>query len=91
MALAGRLLADGVEVVVMESTSDYWRIWYYLLEPAGLNVQLVNSRHARLEAIAGGERDPKVLAARVHGNIKGGAAATGQSLEACSSASTTRP
>ena len=36
-----------VEVVVMESTSDYWRIWYYLLESAGLNVQLVNSRHAR--------------------------------------------
>ena len=26
-ALAGRLLADGVELVVMESTSDYWRIW----------------------------------------------------------------
>jgi hypothetical protein len=25
--LAGRLLADGVELVVMESTSDYWRIW----------------------------------------------------------------
>ena len=25
-----------------------------------------------LEAIAGGERDPKVLAARAHGNIKGG-------------------
>src|SRR6202034_1111865 len=47
MALAGRLLADGVEVAVMESTSDYWRIWYYLLESAGLNVQLVNSRHAR--------------------------------------------
>jgi transposase len=167
MALAGRLLADGVEVVVMESTSDYWRIWYYLLEAAGLTVQLVNSRHARqlagrpktgqkdaqqlarlaemgllrpsfvpppeiralrdltrtrlqvlkdrtrewqrpekllegaliklssvvysmarnktawaiLAAIAGGERDPKVLAARVHGNIKGGAAAIGQSLE----------
>ena len=32
LALAGRLLADGVELVVMESTSDYWRIWYYLLE-----------------------------------------------------------
>ena len=47
LALAGRLIADGVELVVMESTSDYWRIWYYLLETAGLNVQLVNSRHAR--------------------------------------------
>jgi transposase len=165
--LAGRLTADGVEVVVMESTSDYWRIWYYLLEAAGLNVQLVNSRHARqlagrpktdqkdaqwiarlaemgllrpsfvpppeiralrdltrtrlqvlkdrtrewqrlekllegalikvssvvysmsrnktawaiLEAIAGGERDPKALAARTHGNIRGGAAAIEQALE----------
>ena len=26
---------------------DYWRIWFYLLEAAGLNVQLVNSSHAR--------------------------------------------
>ena len=47
LALAARLLADGVELVVMESTSDYWRIWFYLLEAAGLNVQLVNSSHAR--------------------------------------------
>jgi transposase len=45
--LAARLVADGVELVVMESTSDYWRIWFYLLEAAGLNVQLVNSSHAR--------------------------------------------
>jgi len=167
LALAGRLIADGVEVVVMESTSDYGRIWYYLLESAGLNVQLVNSRHARqlagrpktgqkdaqwiarlaemgllrpsfvpppeiralrdltrtrlqllkdrtrewqrlekllegaliklspavysmarnktardiLEAIVGGERDPKVLAARAHGNIKGGGGAIAQALE----------
>lgn len=28
LALAARLLADGVELVVMESTSDYWRIWF---------------------------------------------------------------
>jgi hypothetical protein len=27
LALAGRLLADRVELVVMEATSDYWRIW----------------------------------------------------------------
>jgi transposase len=46
-ALGGRLLADGVEAVVMESTSDYWRIWYYLLEAAGLNVALVSPSHAR--------------------------------------------
>src|SRR6516162_2248357 len=47
LALAGRLLADGVQLVVMEATSDYWRIWYYLLEGAGLSVQLVNPAHAR--------------------------------------------
>jgi transposase len=47
LALAQRLLGDRVEVVVMESTSDYWRIWYYLLEAAGLSVQLVNPAHAR--------------------------------------------
>jgi len=47
LALAGRLLAGRVELAVMEATSDYWRIWYYLLEAAGLNVQLVNPSHAR--------------------------------------------
>ena len=47
LALAARLLADGVEMVAMESTSDYWRVWYYVLEDAGLNVQLVNSSQAR--------------------------------------------
>lgn len=47
MDLAARLLAAGVGLVVMESTSDYWRIWYFLLESAGLNVQLVNSSQAR--------------------------------------------
>jgi transposase len=47
LALAARLLAGGVQLVVMEATSDYWRIWFYLLEAAGLNVQLVNPAHAR--------------------------------------------
>ena len=47
LALAERLAADGVELAVMEATSEYWRIWYYLLEAAGLNVQLVNPSHAR--------------------------------------------
>jgi transposase len=167
LALADRLIADGVQVVVMESTSDYWRIWYYLLESAGLRVQLVNSRHARqlagrpktdqkdaqwiarlaemgllrpsfvpppeiralrdltrtrlqllkdrtrewqrlekllegalvklssavysmarnktawaiLEAIVAGERDPRALATRAHGNIKGGSAVIERALE----------
>jgi transposase len=47
LELGARLLADGVELVVMESTGDYRRIWYYLLESPGLAVQLVNSSHAR--------------------------------------------
>ena len=47
LALAAQLLADGVELVSMESTSDYWRVWHYTLEAAGLSVQLVNSSHAR--------------------------------------------
>jgi transposase len=167
LALAGRLAADGVELVVMEATSDYWRVWYYLLEGAGLNVHLVNSRHARqlagrpktdqkdaqwiarlaemgllrpsfvpppeiralrdltrtrlqlvrdrtrewqrlekllegalvklssvvyslartktardiLEAIAAGERDPRVLAALTHGKVTGGRAAVEKALE----------
>jgi transposase len=47
MALAAAWLAEGVELVSMESTSDYWRIWYYTLEAAGLRVQLVKSSQAR--------------------------------------------
>jgi transposase len=167
LALAARLLSDGVQLVVMEATSDYWRIWYYLLEGAGLSVQLANPAHARqlagrpktdrldaqwiarlaemgllrpsfvpppeiralrdltrtrlqlardrtrewqrlekllegalvklssavhslartktardiLEAIAGGERDPRALAALAHGGVKGGRAAIGQALD----------
>jgi transposase len=45
--LAGRLLADGVQLVSMESTSDYWRLWFFVLEAAGVNVQLVSSSQAR--------------------------------------------
>jgi transposase len=45
--LAGRLLAEGVQKVTLESTSDYWRVWFYVLETAGLDVQLVNASQAR--------------------------------------------
>jgi transposase len=45
--LAGDLVAAGVEKVTVESTSDYWRIWFYLLEAAGLDVQLVNARDVK--------------------------------------------
>jgi transposase len=44
----GRQLArDGIEVVTLESTSDYWRIWFFVLEACGLAVQLVNASQAR--------------------------------------------
>jgi transposase len=45
--LAGQLLDLGVEKVTVESTADYWRIWFYLLEAAGLQVQLVNARDVK--------------------------------------------
>jgi transposase len=45
--LGDQLLALGIEKVTVESTSDYWRIWYYLLEAAGLSVQLVNARDVK--------------------------------------------
>ncbi len=46
-ALAAELRAARVEKVSMESTSDYWRIWFVVLEAAGLAVQLVNSSQAK--------------------------------------------
>ena len=42
-----QLIESGIEKVTVESTSDYWRIWYYLLEAAGLSVQLVNARDVK--------------------------------------------
>ena len=45
--LAQQLIELDVEKVTVESTSDYWRIWYYLLEAAGLDVQLVNARDVK--------------------------------------------
>jgi transposase len=45
--LAGQLAAEQIEKVTLESTSDYWRIWFYVLEAAGLDVQLVNASQAK--------------------------------------------
>src|SRR5947209_4444708 len=44
MELGEHLVGEGIEKVTLESTSDYWRIWFYLLEASGLDVQLVNAR-----------------------------------------------
>ena len=45
--LAEQLVDLEVQRVSVESTSDYWRIFYYLLEAAGLDVQLVNARDVK--------------------------------------------
>jgi transposase len=44
LELGEHLAGEGIEKVTLESTSDYWRIWFYLLEASGLDVQLVNAR-----------------------------------------------
>jgi len=46
-ALGRQLSQEGIEVVTLESTSDYWRIWFFVLEACGLAVQLVNAAQAR--------------------------------------------
>jgi transposase len=46
-ALGRQLAQDGIEVVTLESTSDYWRIWFFVLEACGLAVQLVSAAQAK--------------------------------------------
>jgi transposase len=45
--LADHLVAQRTERIVLESTSDYWRPFYYMLEAAGLEVWLVNAAQAK--------------------------------------------
>jgi transposase len=45
--LADHLAVQRVELVVMESTSDYWRPYFYLLEARGLKCWLVNARDVK--------------------------------------------
>jgi len=47
LEMSGHLSREGVEMVTLEATSDYWRIWFYLLEAAGLNVQLVKAHDVK--------------------------------------------
>lgn len=46
-ALANRLVDLGIERVVMEATSDYWKPVFYLLEAHGLQPWLVNARDVK--------------------------------------------
>jgi transposase len=47
LELGEQLAGERIEMVTLEATSDYWRIWFYLLEAAGLDVQLVNARDVK--------------------------------------------
>jgi transposase len=47
MELADHLADERIERVTVESTSDYWRCFFYLLEARGLSVQLVNARDVK--------------------------------------------
>ena len=45
--LADYLACQGIERVVLESTSDYWRPFYYILQARGLTVWLVNAAQVK--------------------------------------------
>ena len=45
--LANRLVERGVQRVVMEATSDYWRPPFYLFEAHGLDPWLVNAKDVK--------------------------------------------
>ena len=47
IALADHLVEAGIERVVVESTSDYWRPFVYLFQTAGLTTWLVNARDVK--------------------------------------------
>ena len=47
LELAEQLAGEGIERVVVESTSDYWRPFVYVLEARGLVVWLVNARDVK--------------------------------------------
>ena len=47
LALADQLSDAGIERVVVESTSDYWRPFVYLLQARGLSVWLVNAHQVK--------------------------------------------
>ena len=54
--LAEQLTGLGAELVVMESTADYWRPFFYVLEAAGLKVWLVNARDVAQRAVPAEDR-----------------------------------
>ena len=47
LALREHLIAQKVTLVVMEATSSYWKLFYYLLEEGPFEIMLVNPRHVK--------------------------------------------
>ena len=47
LELADHLVCQGIERTVLESTSDYWRPFYYILAARGLTVWLVNAAQVK--------------------------------------------
>ncbi len=47
LAMREHLIAEQVTLVVMEATGDYWKPFYYLLEDAPFEVELVNARQVK--------------------------------------------
>ena len=47
LTLAGHLHRNGVTLVVMEATSDYWKPVFYLLEAEGFTCWLLNAKHVK--------------------------------------------
>ena len=47
LELADHLAVERIQKVTLESTSDYWRPFYYLLEATGLDVQLVRAQDVK--------------------------------------------
>jgi transposase len=56
--LGQALLTDKIQMVTLEATSDYWRIWYYVLEALGLAVQLVSP--AQVKQVKGRPKTDKL-------------------------------
>jgi len=47
LVLRDHLVAEGVTLVVMEATSDYWKPFYFVLEDGPFEMMLVNAGHVK--------------------------------------------
>jgi transposase len=47
LELADRLRCQGVTLVAMEATGDYWKPVFYLLEAEGFECWLLNAKHVK--------------------------------------------